>query len=48
MDRLDEARRHGESFSATFTWLDPEMAPLAEEARAALASAEGKARSARR
>ena len=39
MGRLDEARRHWEIFSATFTRPDPEMLPLIEEARAALASA---------
>src|SRR5262249_61141540 len=48
MGRLDEARRHWEIFSATFTRPDPEMAPLLEEARAALASAEAMAKSARR
>jgi len=48
MGRLDEARRHWETFSATFTRPDPEMAPLVEEARVALASAERMAKSARR
>ena len=48
MGRLQEARRHWEVFSATFTRPDPEMAPLVEEARAALASAEAMAKSARR
>jgi tetratricopeptide (TPR) repeat protein len=37
MGRLNEARRHWEIFSATFTRPDPEMLPLLEEARAALA-----------
>ena len=48
MGRLEEARRHWEIFSATFTRPDPEMRPLIEEARAALASAEGMAKSAKR
>ena len=48
MGRLQEARRHWEIFSSTFTRPDPEMLPLVEEARAALASAEGMAKSARR
>jgi tetratricopeptide (TPR) repeat protein len=46
--RLEEARRHWEIFSATFTQPDPEMAPLVEEARTALASAEAMARATRR
>jgi tetratricopeptide (TPR) repeat protein len=46
--RLEEAKRHWEIFSATFTRPDPEMAPLVEEARAAIASADAMARSARR
>ena len=48
MGRLEEARRHWQAFSATFTRPDPEMTPLVEEARAALASAEGIAKTARR
>ncbi len=48
MGRLEEARRHWEIFSATFTRPDPEMAPLVEEARAVLASAEAMGKSARR
>ncbi len=44
MGRLEEARRHWEIFTATFTRPDPEMVPLIEEARAALASAEAMAR----
>ena len=48
MGRLQEARRHWEIFSSTFTRPDAEMRPLVEEARAALASAEGMAKSARR
>ena len=48
MGRLEEARRHWVAFSATLTRPDPEMAPLVEEARAALASAEGMAKTARR
>ena len=48
MGRPQEARRHWEIFSSTFTRPDPEMLPLVEEARTALASAEGMAKSARR
>jgi tetratricopeptide (TPR) repeat protein len=48
MLRPEEARRHWEIFSATFTRPDPEMAPLVEETRAALASAERTAKSAPR
>ena len=48
MGRLEEARRHWEIFSSTFTRPDPEMRPLIEEARAALASAEAMARGQRR
>ena len=48
MGRVQEARRHWEIFSSTFTHPDPEMVPLVEEARAALASAEAMAKSARR
>jgi tetratricopeptide (TPR) repeat protein len=48
MGRQEEARRHWEIFSAAFTHPDPETKPLLEEARAALASAEGLARTARR
>jgi eukaryotic-like serine/threonine-protein kinase len=40
MGRLEEARRHQEILAATFTRPDPEMLPLIEEARTALASAE--------
>jgi len=48
MGRLEDARRHWKSFSDTFTRPDPEMQPLVEEARAALASAEGLAKTTRR
>jgi tetratricopeptide (TPR) repeat protein len=48
MGRREEARRHWEIFHATFTHPDPEMRPLVEEARKAVASVEGMARSARR
>ena len=48
MGRLEDARRHWEAFSKTFTRPDPGMKPQVEEARAALASAEGMAKSARR
>ncbi|MEO5617859.1 MAG: protein kinase family protein [Candidatus Eisenbacteria bacterium] len=44
MGRVEEARRHWDLFSATFTRPDPEMLPLIEEARAALVSAEAMAR----
>jgi serine/threonine-protein kinase len=47
MGRLEEARRHWEIFSATCKRPDPEVKPLIEEARAALASADGLARTAR-
>jgi tetratricopeptide (TPR) repeat protein len=48
MGRLEEARRHWEIFSATFTRPDPEMLPLVEEARAVLAGAEAMAGGQRR
>jgi hypothetical protein len=48
LGRREDARRHWEIFSTTFTHPDPEMKLLVEEARAALASAEGIARTARR
>jgi tetratricopeptide (TPR) repeat protein len=48
MGRLEDAKRHWEIFSGTFTRPDPELAPLLAEARAALAGAEGMTRSARR
>ena len=48
MGRLDEAQRHWEIFSTTFARPDPDMAPLVEEARVALAAATGVAKSARR
>src|SRR4029453_10680177 len=48
MGRREEARRHWEFFSATFTRPDAEMQPLVDEARMALASAEDLARSAKR
>ena len=40
MGRLVEARRHWDIFSRTFTRPDPELAPLVEEARAAMSSAQ--------
>ena len=46
--RLEDARRHWQVFSETVRTPDPEIQPLIAEARAALASAEGMARSARR
>jgi len=48
MRRPAEARRHWQIFSAAFTHPDPEMKPLVEEARAALANAEEMAGTARR
>jgi hypothetical protein len=45
---MEDARRHWEAFSATFTRPDPEMKTLIEEARAALANAEGIVKTARR
>jgi tetratricopeptide (TPR) repeat protein len=43
MGRLDDARRHWEILSETFTQPDPEVAHLVDEARAALEEAERKA-----
>jgi tetratricopeptide (TPR) repeat protein len=40
MGRLQEARRHWEIFQQTFTAPDPELLPMIEEARQALATAE--------
>jgi serine/threonine-protein kinase len=40
MGRLSDARRHWRIFSEAFTHPDPELVPLVEQARAALASAE--------
>jgi hypothetical protein len=48
MGRLEDARRHWAMFSDAFTRPDPEMRPLIEQARAALGSAEGRARTAQR
>jgi tetratricopeptide (TPR) repeat protein len=48
MGRMEDARRHWKSFSEAFTRPDPEMKPLVEEARAALASAEAMGRTSRR
>jgi len=47
MGRLEDAKRHWQIFSATFTHPDPEMRPLVEESRAALMSAKGMAGSSR-
>ena len=47
LGRLDDARRHWEAFTAAFRTPDPELRPLIEEARVALASAEGVAKSTR-
>jgi hypothetical protein len=41
MGRLEEAKRHWEIFSETFTHPDPEMQTLAQESRAALMSSKG-------
>ena len=48
MGRLEDARRHWQIFTATVRTPDPELEPLIAEARAALMSAEGMAKSARR
>ncbi len=48
MGRLEDAQRHWKIFSESFTRPDPEVRPLLEEARAALASAEGMAKSEKR
>jgi len=48
MGRLEDARRHWQIFSETVRTPDPELRPMIEEARLALASAEGMAKSARR
>ena len=48
MGRIEDARRHWEILRETVRTPDPEIQPLIAEARAALASAEGMARSARR
>jgi tetratricopeptide (TPR) repeat protein len=48
MGRLEDARRHWQVFAETVRTPDPELEPLIEEARAALASAEGMAKSTRR
>lgn len=48
LGRREEARRHWEIFSATFTRPDPGMLPLIEEAHATLASAESMAGGQRR
>ncbi len=42
MGRVADARRHWQVFSTTFTQPDPEMQHFVDEARAALASAEGR------
>ena len=40
LGRIDDARRHWRILQATFTRPDPELVPLVEEARTALAKAE--------
>jgi hypothetical protein len=45
MGRVDDARQHLEIFERTFTNPDPELAPMLEEARQALAQAESKSSS---
>lgn len=45
MGQLESARRHWEAFAKAFDDPDPELRPLVDEARAALAAAEGMARS---
>jgi hypothetical protein len=42
MGRVEDARRHWEIFEKTFTNPDPELVPMIEEARQALAEAETK------
>ena len=48
MGRLEDARHHWQIFTESVRTPDPEIRPMIAEARAALASAEGVARSARR
>jgi tetratricopeptide (TPR) repeat protein len=48
MGRIEDAKRHWQTFAATYRTPDAEVQPLIAEARAALASAEGMAKSARR
>lgn len=48
MGRIEDARHHWQVFAATYRTPDPELQPLIAEARGALMSAEGMARSARR
>ena len=47
MGRIEDAKRHWQILTTTVRTPDPEIQPLIAEARAALASAEGMARSAR-
>ena len=48
MGQLEPARRHWEAFSKAFDDPDPELRPLLDEARVALAAAEGMAKNASR
>jgi serine/threonine-protein kinase len=48
MGHVADARKHWDVFARTFTHPDPDLIPQVEEARTALASAEGVSRSARR
>jgi len=48
MGRLEDARRHWQAFSETVLTPDPAIQPLIADARAALASTEGMAKSGRR
>ena len=48
MGRIEDARRHWQIFTATVRTPDPEIVSLIAEARAALVSAEGMARSVKR
>ena len=48
MGRIEDAKRHWQIFTETVRTPDPEIQPLIEEARAALATAEGMAKSVRR
>jgi hypothetical protein len=47
MGQLDAARRHWETFQQAFSDPDPELRPLVDEARAALAAAEAMAKGSR-
>jgi len=48
LGRLEAAQQHWQALAATFTHPDPDMKPLLEQARTALASAEAMPKPARR